>query len=52
MISKPISLNNGTWAVQTAQGLKVFSDGETAQDFYLINKHREEQKLHGNSSST
>jgi hypothetical protein len=50
MISEPISLQNGTWAVQTRHGTKIFSDGETAEDFYLINKHRESQQ-NGNPSN-
>lgn len=48
MISKPISLPNGTWAVQTSHGIKIFSEAETAHDFYLINKNRE-LKSDGNS---
>ena len=53
MISKPVSISNGTWTVQTPNGLKIFSDGETAYDFYLINKYKEnqEQKPHGNPSN-
>jgi hypothetical protein len=47
-ISKPAPLGNGEWAVKTDHGTKVFSDGETAEDFYLLNKHREETKSHGN----
>lgn len=49
-ISEPISLKDGKWLVQTSNGPKIFSDGETAQDFYLINKHREQQKPNGNPS--
>jgi hypothetical protein len=49
-ISQPVSLSNGRWLVQTSNGPKIFEDGETAHDFYLINKHREDQKSHGNSS--
>jgi hypothetical protein len=48
-ISKPVSITNGKWLVQTSNGHKIFEDGETAQDFYLINKHREDQKAHGDS---
>jgi hypothetical protein len=51
-ISKPVSVGNGEWAVKTTHGIKIFSDGETAEDFYLLNKYREETKSHGNSSST
>lgn len=47
-ISKPISLPGGKWLVQTSHGPKTFEDGETAYDFYLINKHREDQKSNGN----
>jgi hypothetical protein len=50
-ISKPISVGNGKWVVKTDHGDKVFSDGETAEDFYLLNKHREKIKSHGNSSN-
>lgn len=48
-ISQPVSTSNGKWLVQTSNGPKIFEDGETAEDFYLINKHREDQKAHGNS---
>lgn len=51
-ISKPVSLTQGKWLVETSNGPRIFDDGETAHDFYLINKHREEQKLNGDSSST
>lgn len=51
-ISKPVSLASGKWLVETSNGPKIFDDGETAHDFYLINKYREEQKSHGNSPST
>lgn len=50
-ISKPVSLSNGKWLVETNNGPKIFEDGETAHDFYLINKHREEKRLDGNSPS-
>lgn len=50
MISKPEILPNGSWAVNTRYGVKIFSDGETAYDFYLINKYIEEQKSNGNQS--
>lgn len=43
MISEPVLLTGGTWIVQTSHGTKIFSDGETAYDFYLLNKHREPQ---------
>ena len=48
-ISEPVQVRNGTWVVQTPQGSKVFSDGETAYDFYLIHRHREHSKPHGDS---
>jgi len=48
-ITEPVSQRNGTWTVQTSDGIKIFSDGESAHDFYLINKHREEQETNGNS---
>jgi hypothetical protein len=48
-ISKPISIQNGRWLVETSHGPKIFEDGETAHDFYLINKHREKQLSNGNS---
>ena len=47
-ISKPISLSGGKWLVETSHGSKIFEDGETAYDFYLLNKHREDKELHGN----
>jgi hypothetical protein len=50
MISEPIPQNNGTWTVKTSHGEKLFSDGETAEDFYLLNKHREQKNPHGNST--
>lgn len=50
-ITEPIYQRNGTWTVQTSQGIKIFSDGESAYDFYLINKHREEKQTNGNASS-
>jgi hypothetical protein len=50
-ISKPISIHNGKWLVETSHGSKIFEDGETAHDFYLINKHREEQRSNGNPPS-
>jgi len=49
-ITKPTHLKDGLWVVETSNGLKTFPDGETAEDFYLLNKHREEQK-NGNSLS-
>jgi hypothetical protein len=51
MISKPTYYREGMWAVETSHGMKIFSDQETAYDFYLLNKHREEQKSDGNSSN-
>lgn len=48
-ISQPVNLPNGRWLVQTSYGPRIFEDGETAHDYYLINKYREEQKSHGNS---
>jgi hypothetical protein len=51
MISEPESQKDGTWVVHTSHGPKVFSDGETAEDFYILNRHRETQQQHGNSSS-
>jgi hypothetical protein len=50
MISEPIPQGNGTWVVNTPHGPKTFSDGETATDFYLLNKHREDQKLQADSN--
>jgi hypothetical protein len=49
MISEPVYYREGMWGVETPQGMKIFSDQETAYDFYLLNKHREEQKSDGNS---
>lgn len=49
-ISQPVSLPDGRWLVQTSNGPKIFEDGETAHDFYLINKYREEHKSHGDPS--
>jgi hypothetical protein len=51
-ISEPVSLRNGRWIVETSHGPKIFEDGETAYDFYLINKHREEKMAHGDSPDT
>ena len=51
MISEPVYYREGMWGVETPQGMKIFSDQETAYDFYLLNKHREEQKSDGNSSN-
>jgi hypothetical protein len=51
MISEPTYYREGMWAVETSHGMKIFSDQETAYDFYLLNKHREEQKSDGNSSN-
>jgi hypothetical protein len=47
-ISEPVCLPGGMWVVQTSYGTKLFSDGETAYDFYLLNKHREEKNSNGN----
>ncbi len=47
-ISEPVRLSGGLWAVETSHGTKIFSDGETAEDFYLLNKHREEKDSDGN----
>jgi hypothetical protein len=44
MISEPTYVREGLWGVETSNGLKIFSDEETAHDFYLLNKHREEQQ--------
>jgi hypothetical protein len=49
-ISEPLRLGQGKWVVNTSNGPKIFEDGETAEDFYLINKNREERKSHGNQS--
>lgn len=51
MISEPVSLSNGTWIVKTSNGIKVFSDGETAQDFYLLNKYRPQSVIIDPTSS-
>lgn len=40
MISEPVPLPNGMWIVKTSKGIKIFSDEETAEDFYLLNKGR------------
>jgi hypothetical protein len=49
MIKEPVCIK-GTWVVELSDGYQItFGDGETAQDFYLLNKAREEQ-THGNSS--
>jgi len=49
MIKEPICIK-GHWVVELSDGYQVkFSDGETAQDFYLLNKAREEQ-TYGNPS--
>lgn len=48
-ISEPVRLSEGMWVVQTSHGMKIFSDGETAEDFYLLNKHREEKNSDGNT---
>jgi len=48
MIKEPICIK-GTWVVELSDGYQVtFGDGETAQDFYLLNKDREEN-TDGNS---
>jgi hypothetical protein len=47
-ISKPVCVSPGMWVVETPYGMKIFSDGETAEDFYLLNKHREEKNSDGN----
>lgn len=47
-ISEPLRLEYGKWMVNTSNGPKIFEDGETAEDFYLMNKNREERKSHGN----
>lgn len=49
-ISEPLRLGHGKWVVNTPNGPKIFEDGETAEDFYLINKNREKQKSHGNQT--
>ena len=49
-ISEPLELGYGKWLVSTSAGLKIFDDGETAEDFYLLNKNREERNSHGNQS--
>jgi hypothetical protein len=49
-ISQPLCLSNGKWLVNTSFGPKIFDEGESAHDFYLLNKHREEQKSNGNQS--
>lgn len=49
MIKEPICIK-GFWVVELSDGYQVkFNDGETAQDFYLLNKAREEQ-TYGNPS--
>lgn len=51
-ISKPLELGYGKWLVSTSAGPKIFDDGETAEDFYLLNKNKEERKLHGDQSQS
>jgi hypothetical protein len=36
------------WAVNTENGVKYFEDGETAHDFYLLNKHRYDRQRQKN----
>lgn len=49
MIKEPV-FENGHWVVELSNGRRIpFEDGETAEDFYLINRHIERAK-HGNSS--
>lgn len=50
-ISKPVYLTNNKWLVQTSNGPRIFEDGETAYDYYLINKHISDNKPHGNTSN-
>lgn len=52
MISPPTYIREGLWGVETDIGMKVFPDEETAYDFYLLNKHVEEQKQLNNGKKS
>jgi hypothetical protein len=48
-VSEPTYFREGKWAVETSNGVKVFSDQETAYDFYALQKHAEQQQTNGDS---
>lgn len=52
MISEPTYFREGKWMVETSNGPKIFSDQETAYDFYALNKHREEQQSNPTEEET
>lgn len=42
----------GKWVVDCGEHLHYFGDGETASDFYLINKARQNEKQNSRHQST
>lgn len=46
-MAEPFQLSELTWIVQTSRGSKIFSDEETAWDFYLMHRNTEKEASPG-----